>query len=105
MNIKKSPKKRETPEELLDALVKGHLTRKFGIQFQNMKSSNLWFGGYDQKHETLYMTFRNHNQEPQVVYTYQVLPLEWQELTNAESRGRYFNANLKERLTGKLKYK
>lgn len=75
-----------------------HLTGILGIPFEEVKSSNLFIQGYDEKARILYLVFRPFKAEdmPKWVYQYRVNPIVYQNFLQAESKGKFFSNIIKE---------
>ena len=73
-------------EEYLESV-----TMNIGIKMNPVESSNIEGIGYDNKNKHLWVAFKGNK-----VYRYDLVPRKtFEELTNAESKGRYLNSHIK----------
>lgn len=65
------------------------------LTFREVDSSNIYLEAYHDHLGQLFLIFRNKNNDPKLIYAYKVNPVCYQSFKNAESKGRFFNDNIK----------
>lgn len=72
------------------------LKESTNLNFKEVDSSNIYLEAYHEHLGQLFLIFRSKNYDPKLIYAYKVNPICYRSFLNAESKGRFFNDNIRQ---------
>lgn len=78
-----------------------HLREKTNLNFKEVDSSNIYLEAYHEHLGKLFLVFRSKHYDPGLIYAYKINPICYRAFLAAESKGIFFNENIRSYQVGK----